>query len=366
MQYQITASDALNLKANLYHTKNEFEKDVWGEGAGFKTVGFNLGNTWKLDQHTLEVGTNLRRDKGYYINQPASSTTTGEEVAKVAGIYVQDHWQVNQQLNVTAGLRWDSYKLTDNIDQKHSDSGAAPNLGMQYKIDDNWQLRAGYAEAFRGPKIKEAFVLEGRRNAPNLKGERAKNFELGVDYDQGNFSASVTAFNSTIDDVVERIDGVMNNGGKLKTKGVTANLAYAWDNSEVSAGYSYVRPELDGQPLNDGNMSLGTALGDTLTLSFEQQIPDFNLALGWSGRLVKRLTDVGAGRAEKAGYGVHDVYARWLPTANEDLSVTLTVKNLFDKQYRDHGTFGVSTSSGNTLGLAEPGRDVRLTLSSRF
>jgi len=370
LQYQIEASDNLNLEANLYHTKayiSQDPSDAPRDGAGVKTIGFNLANTWKIDSHELELGTNLRRDTGYYINNP-STTINDDEVAKVYGVYLQDLWQVNEQLSVTAGVRWDSYKLNDNRGRNYSASGASPNLGVQYKLDENWQLRAGYAQAFRGPQVKEAYLLNFATFAEQLKAERADTNELGVDYDNGDFNASVTVFNAHIDNAVGRTSrSGYGNVGDVKNHGVTARLGYQWDNSEISAGYSYVRPELNGQPLHAGTMATGTALGDTLTLSFEQQLPSYNLSLGWSGRLVKRLSD-SADRlgADKPGYGVHDVYARWLPTASEDLSLTLTVKNLFDKQYLDHGSFGTDTDDGTIIGLAEPGRDVRLTLSSRF
>lgn len=46
-----------------------------------------------------------------------------------------------------------------------------------------------------------------------------------------------------------------------------------------------------------------------------------------------------------------------------NLVVNLTVHNVFDKFYYDHGTFGFDPDSQILIGLPEPGRDVRLTFT---
>lgn len=370
IEYILEASKRLNLKANVYHTKAYISQDPDDgprDGSGVKTVGLNLSNTWKMAEHRVEVGTNARRDTGYYINNTSEDGPSDDEVADVVGLYVQDHWQLNPRLSVNAGLRWDDYQLNDNRSREYSSDGASPNLSLSYQLSNHWQINAGWARAFRGPQVKEAYLLNFAVYDDKLEPERADNVELGLEYDNGDLSGAVTIFSANIDDAVGRTSRRgYGNVGDVKNRGVTAQLGYQWDNSEITASISHIRPELDGKPLNDGSMATGTAVGDSLSLSFEQRLPAANLTVGWSAQLVDRLTEVGEGRAEKPGYGVHDIYARWLPTANEDLSVTLTVKNLFDKHYLDHASYGVDTDDGTVIGLAEPGRDIRLGVSARF
>lgn len=359
----------VDLQANVYYTDSYLTQDGADsekDGAGVKSLGTDIRNTLKLDNHTLTVGTDYRRDTGYYIN-PGDTGPNQDEVLKVFGLFLQDEIRVTEQLTVDAGVRYDRYDLNDNIGQTFKTNGFSPNLGARYALNENLQLRAGYAKALRGAGVKEAYLLNFATNDPNRKAEKADNFEIGLDYADGGFTAGATAYVSHIDNAVTRTSrSVVGNEGDVKVKGASAYLGYEQGNTVMQLNLSHNRPEIDGKPLDDGDMAIGTSNGDTLTASVDHALPEYNLELGWSAELVKRLTDLPENRTEKAGYGVHDVYAKWVPESNPDLSVTLTVKNLFDKYYLNHSSYGVSTSSGNLIGLAEPGRDIRLTFAARF
>jgi len=72
---------------------------------------------------------------------------------------------------------------------------------------------------------------------------------------------------------------------------------------------------------------------------------------------------------DKPGYAIHDLYAQWLPMQSQDLRVTLTVNNLFDKDYLNHATnadFSQFADFENIIGLPDPGRDVRLSVAWQF
>lgn len=81
---------------------------------------------------------------------------------------------------------------------------------------------------------------------------------------------------------------------------------------------------------------------------------------------MEELTQVAAGARAKPGYAVHDVYAQLLPTGKDDFSVTLNVKNLFDRYYLEQASFGYHPFWGNVVGFPEPDRDVRLMLAWRI
>jgi len=360
------AGDALDIETTLYHTDSYITqlRDGSKDGAGVKSVGGDIRNTLRSGDHKLVFGGDYRRDTGYYINP---ETPVRDEKAQVTGLYVQDHYQATDKLMLTAGARYDYYRLVDTESQVLTSDGVSPNVGASYQLSDELILRASYAEALRGQKVKEAYLLGWAVNSPDLQEEEADNFELGLDYRSGNLTFETTAYVSNIENFVDRVTRQeINNSGDVKSKGFNARIGYDWENTRANLSYSYNRPEIDGKPLDDGDMSIGTAIGDTWVADVDHHLPQYNLHLGWIGSYVERLTDVPEGRAEKPGYAVHDIYATWLPTGSDDLSVTLTVRNLFDKQYLDHGSYGVSTSSGETIGLPESGRDIRLTLAGRF
>ncbi|MCV6610397.1 MAG: TonB-dependent receptor [Amphritea sp.] len=372
LQYNLNpGSDALDLQANVYYTRQYLTQRATGEerdGAGVKSIGFDLRNTQQISNHTLTYGTDYRKDTGYYIN-PGDSGPSDDEVLNVAGLYIQDQIALTEQLTLNTGARYDHYDLDDNIGQNFKSSAVSPNIGLHYAVNESLEIHGGYAKAHRGVGVKEAYLLNFATNHANLKEQDADNFELGFDYSQDQVRFGATAFVSKIENASARVTrSVINTVGDVENKGVNLYFGYSWDNTDLHLGYSHSRPELDGEPLDDGNMGIGTAIGDTLTASLTHTLPAQNLELGWSSETVQRLTDVPSDRVEKAGYNVHDVFAKWYPQGDEDLSVTLTVKNLFDRQYLSHASYGADTSEpGNPIiGLYEAGRDVRLTLSVRF
>lgn len=371
LQYNLNpASDNIDLQANVYYTDAYITQHPTGEskdGAGVKSVGTDIRNTLRSGMHEITFGTDYRRDTGYYINNPNTTGPQQDEVLKVAGLYVQDQIGLTDQLTLNTGLRYDRYDLNDNVGKTFKSSGFSPNLSATYALTDTIDLRAGWARALRGAGVKEAYLLNFATNDPNRVAEKAENVEFGIDYNEGNLSARATAYITKIDNAVTRTSrSIVGNEGDVEVKGISAYLGYHMDNTDFQLGLSHNRPEIDGKPLDDGDMAIGTSIGDTLTASVNHTLPEYNLEMGWSAELVKRLTDLPANRKEKAGYGVHDVFVKWVPENQPDWSVTLTVKNLFDKYYLNHASYGVSTSSGNLIGLAEPGRDIRLTVAARF
>ncbi|MGY0218005.1 TonB-dependent receptor domain-containing protein [Endozoicomonadaceae bacterium StTr2] len=368
-QYNLNPdNNALNLQGNLYYTKSYMtqKSDTKDNGAGVKSLGFDLKNTHIIDTHSLTYGLNFRKDTGYYINRPADSTKKDEK-QDVIGIFVQDQLPLTDQLTLNTGVRYDRYTLKDNIGQKFKSDGISPNVNLNFALTDEIDIHGGYARAYRGVNIKEAYLLNYATNDANLKGQKADNLELGFDYSSGALSFGATAYVAKIKRVSTRVSGgVIQNTGDVKNKGVNLFMNYSWENTDLHLGFSHNRPELDGEPLDDGNMAIGTASGDTLTASVTHMLPEQNLELGWSLEAVKRLKKVPSDRKEKPGYAVNDVYVKWNPQGNEDLSVTLTVRNLFDRQYLSHASYGKSSSSGQIIGLAEAGRDVRLTVATRF
>ena len=350
-------------KTDSYLTQNEGTDRM--DGAGVKSSGFDIRNTTTLRHHTLTYGIDQRSDTGYYINGRGN-----DEKGDVVGIYLQDTYQASAALSLSMGARYDDYQLDDADGQSYSATGLSPNLSAIYKFNDQWSVRGGYSQAIRGQKVKEAYLIGYRSNAADLKEEEASNLDLTLTYDADDVHLSAQVFDTRVDDVVATVRTEQGrffaNAGELKTSGYTLSAAKNWDNAGLSINYSHVKPELDGAPLDDTSMGVGTAFGDTLTVNSNYVLDQLNLELGWNARFVKALTDVPSTHPDKPGYGVHDMYVEWSAMADDQLIVNLSVNNVFDKYYFDHGTFGYDTDEMENIGLPEPGRDVRLTVSYKF
>lgn len=358
-------SELLNLDITVYDTDSFIEQDgAYGIYEGrVKSQGFDLRNSSKFGNHELTYGVDYRRDEGLLTNKSDSTVPVSSENSKVAGLYIQDNLQVTDQLLLSFGARYDAYTMVDVDEQDFSENALSPNVSFVYQLTPKLALTGGYAEAMRGKQTQETFVLDWVSNSINLQPEEADNFELGFNYQDGGFSLAGQAYVGHIDNVIDSEGRDVVNVGDVQTKGFNARVGYEWSKWQAGLSFAYTRPELNGNPLSDDNWSIGTSNGDTWIADVVYQ-PNNRLELGWNGRFVQRLTDVATGYSEKPGFAVHDIYAQWLPTNTDDIKLTLTVNNLFDRYYHDHATYG--NYGEIAQGLPEAGRDVRLSFAWRF
>lgn len=367
LNHQIAMSDYVNVDATIYtneQTLTHKDHPRWGTSAGsMNTYGGKVFNTSLLGNHSLVVGVDVKQDNAKLSTSGGDSTEKGT----VYGLFAQNDWQATEQLLLTAGARYDTYKLTDSKDVEFDSNGFSPNVGATFTVIDGLDVFASYAKAFRGQQTKELFVLDYRYNDPNRKPEKATNAEVGAKYYNNGFSAGITLFDSEIEDVVSNKGKEMTNVGKLTNKGANAFAGYEVGDLSTRLSYSQSSPKLDGEPLTDDNMTIGTSVGDTWILDFIYQ-PQETMEFGWNTKIVERLTETGnaATENEKAGYSVHDLYARWMPLTNEELALTLSVKNVFNEYYFDHASYYVYGDSTVARGFANAGRDIRFNVSWSF
>ncbi|SFW20377.1 hemoglobin/transferrin/lactoferrin receptor protein [Pseudomonas sp. NFACC19-2] len=371
--WQPVNNDLLDVELTTYHTTNELEQDgrfglYFGDT---RSTGFDLRNTSRLGAHQLTYGVDYRDDRTTL--GPEGDRELDHEDGEVLGVYLQDRYQITSRLQLDAGLRYDRYKLDDRDKQNFTEEGISPNLGLRYQLTPELAVFAGQARALRGPQVRDAFKLDVSGNDPDLKAEKARTDEVGFDYRDGRWELSGKAYVTRIKDAIADPIGRPNlyeNVGDLKSKGVLLSTAYHWQH--LSLGLSYHRNDarLDGERLNVYEYNgLGTSLGDTWT-SFADYRASDNLTLGWQGRFVRGIDTLhtGVGDVSKPGYGVHDLYAEW-QAVPESLTVTLTLKNLLDKQYLDHASnedFEHIPDYEGIRGSYEPGRELRLGLAWRI
>ncbi|MDH1868436.1 TonB-dependent receptor domain-containing protein [Pseudomonas sp. GW6] len=371
--WQPVNNDLLDVELTTYHTTNELEQDgrfglYFGDT---RSTGFDLRNTSRIGAHQLTYGVDYRDDRTTL--GPEGDRELDHEDGEVLGVYLQDRYQITSRLQLDAGLRYDRYKLDDRDKQTFIEEGISPNLGLRYQLTPELAVFAGQARALRGPQVRDAFKLDVSGNDPDLKAEKARTDEVGFDHRDGGWELSGKAYVTRIKDAIADPIGRPNlyeNVGDLKSKGVLLSTAYHWQ--QLSLGLSYHRNDarLDGERLNVYEYNgLGTSLGDTWT-SFADYRASDNLTLGWQGRFVRGIDTLhtGVGDVSKPGYGVHDLYAEW-QAVPESLTVTLTLKNLLDKQYLDHASnedFEHIPDYEGIRGSYEPGRELRLGLAWRI
>ncbi len=373
-------NDWLDLSLNLYHTEQEQEREFRGtsyDGA-VETVGLTLQNKSRIAQHQLVYGINYRDDESR-LHDVDFAQSDFQEAGKVKGIYLQDVIELNQQLTVSTGIRFDDYELNDVNAQNITDSGFSPNLSANYELMPGLSISAGYAEALRGPEVKDSFKLSTSSNIPDLQAEKAKNIELGLDFSRSDFNLGLGVYRSVIENPIAGVTPFAkvyeNLEDDIKSLGYFVRLDHSWDKLTLAASFNSADTEANGEPVTRYFYSSSAAsTGDTLILDLGYQFSE-NLTAGWATEFVKGIDDIRlvvAGeqlQVDKPGYSVHDIYLRWLPLSDDNVTVNFAVKNLFDKQYLSHGS--VEDFQGNAgyegiSGSPEAGRDVRLSVAVRF
>ncbi|WP_116364606.1 TonB-dependent receptor domain-containing protein [Parahaliea mediterranea] len=367
-------SNWLDLDLTAYVTDFDIYRPIDNYTSAVETWGLDLRNTSRLGNHKLVYGIDYRDDE--VTAGDASFSDEEKETSSVLGYYVQDHYRLTDSFLLSFGTRFDQFELTDEANDDFDESGFSPNAGFSWDIASGVTLSGGYAEALRGPETNDGFKLFGTTNDPDIEAERAKNLELGISWQLGSYILSAGAHDMTIEDAIGNAlpwSRHYENIGDIDSDGYTLGLQYLGERLNVNLNFVSTDAELDGESLTRYAYGyLGTTTGDQVTLDVSYAITE-TLVAGWLGQFVDDVNDIYVASADasidKDGYNVHDVYLQWQPRAFDALQLTLTVKNLFDEQYLDHGSvedFTHIPGYEGIIGQPAQGRDVRVSARLMF
>ncbi|WP_373986876.1 TonB-dependent siderophore receptor [Duganella sp. BuS-21] len=257
----------------------------------------------------------------------------------------------------TESVTWGSPTVTDEFEKNGK---ITPYAGVVYTINPQWSSYASYTGIFSPQTYRD-------RNNRVIDPLEGKNAEVGVKGDllDGLLSASVSLFHMRQDNLAEMDSDqlVLPDGSNAyhTVKGATAKgfelevsgqLRQGW---QLTAGYAHSRIEdqqgkrlQTNQPLNNFKLWTSYALADVgrgLTIGG---------GVNWQGDVYQDGASPTGARFTQNSYALVALMARY--RFNKELSVTLNVNNLLDKQYYSSGW-------GNYYG--EP-RNVMASLNYRF
>ena len=380
------------LDANAYIMKNErYSADDSKNGyAGnlpgpnttvIETKGANFNLDSRIGENTLiKYGVNYRHQeiKPPVFFNPALSNPKKSD----AGIYAEAIHDIGD-FTLTGGLRYDHFDIKTHDGKSVSDGTVNPSFGVIWQPHEHWNLSASHNYASRSPRLYDAMRQHGRRNAitsiaDGTKAERARNTEIGFNYNNGNFAANGSYFWQKIKDAVagpqQRHDAAGNpiagvreivNAGYIKNHGYELGASYRTGGLLAKVGVSHSKPRIyDTHPENllSANPEFAVQTGRTWTTSLSYRFQNPDLEIGWRGRYLQKASGSvlvrDKGEVKRKGYGVNDVFANWKPLGKDTLNVNFAVNNVFNKFYYPH------SQRGETLpGI---GRDVRLGVNYRF
>lgn len=301
-----------------------------------------------------------------------------------AGVYVEAIHDIGD-FTLTGGLRYDRFKVKTHDGKTVSSSSLNPSFGVIWQPHEHWSFSASHNYASRSPRLYDALQTHGKRGiisiADGTKAERARNTEIGFNYNDGTFAANGSYFWQTIKDALanpqNRHDSVAVretvNAGYIKNHGYELGASYRTGGLTAKVGVSHSKPrfyDTHKDKLLSANPEFGAQVGRTWTASLAYRFQNPNLEIGWRGRYVQKATGsiLAAGQRDRnkqlenvvrKGFGVNDVFANWKPLGKDTLNVNLSVNNVFNKFYYPH-----SQRWNNTL--PGVGRDVRLGVNYKF
>jgi iron complex outermembrane receptor protein len=226
-------------------------------------------------------------------------------------------------------------------------------------VAPDWKIAAQYSHGFRDPSLSDRYFrgVSGRGfvvGNPDLTAESSNQWDLSARGRLGPVSLGLSGYLYRIKDLVERYasgtDNLFRNRGEAQIEGV--ELDAGWQVSKRLV-VRVVGSLSQGNILDDGSCATDI-LPPTAQLIVEHEPID---GVYWRARFLAMAADDRAGLAEVpiAGYGRLDLSAGF--RFSENLSINLSVRNVFDKAYAD------SADENNVLA---PGRGAILGLSGAF
>ncbi|OWV30086.1 TonB-dependent receptor domain-containing protein [Halomonas campaniensis] len=333
-----------------------------------------------LDNHMATVGMQ-------WWDAELDDGLAGETFAQTTwSLFAEDEWMLRDDLALTLGGRYDHHDAFG--------SQFSPRGYLVWNTTPNWTLKGGVSRGYKTPTLNDLHDgingVTGQGTVltignPDLEPETSTSSEIGAHYDnQQGFTASATLFHNQFDDkiasgsdiLVENDplipDGTYSqqvNVDEAITQGVELSTGYQFaPDWRVNANYTYTDSEQKsgdnkGEPLTD---TPEHAINATLRWQATAKLDTWLSAEYRSERYRNRESVRGAPSFDDLGdfkaYSLFHLGGNYAVT--DQLNLSATIYNLFDKDFVDYRAYGDGTSFGNVYANSEEGR--RLWLSARY
>lgn len=289
-------------------------------------------------RQTLTGAIDVKREKMQNDGPGLNPQQALERTVKNNGFVVQYDVLVNEDLAFGAAVRHD--------DNDRFEDRTTWRLQGSYRLPSATRLRAAAGTGIKNPTFFELFGFNPNTfiGNPDLKPERSRGWEAGVDQDlaAGRARAAFTYFHSRLQDEIYTaftptfVSSPANRTTDSTQKGVevtfTARLAAQW---RIDAAYTHLNADENGaeevrRPPNTGSVNLAwrTAAdrgGLDLTVRYNGSTLDVN------------STGVGPARIRLPSYTLVNLGADW--RLNERVRAYARIENLLDKDYEEIYTY---------------------------
>ena len=333
-------------KKNTYDFNHD-EHNMWAiEGRDSLRVNDHHRVTFGAEYVKEKVaGTGLgsNGDGVHSITENGTTKSSSEKTLSSYAAYLQDEIEYGKWFIVPA-IRYDHHSAYG--------SHTSPKIGVTYNATDHFRIKANYGDGFKAPSVSQLYYdldmqmgpnwvhLTGN---PNLKPEKSKSWDLGVEAEFGKGYGSLTYFDNDVDNLIASIPkGTDSNGhslyryenvNKARIKGLENTLGYRFNDT--------LEFKVTSTLLDAKDTSAGKDLTQRARLSqIYQLIYDDHKDTGWSAVLWNQLDyKFVTGKAWESGESVKKSYSltnfSLTRKVNKDTRVYGSVQNIFDKKDED-------------------------------
>ena len=331
-------------KKNTYDFNHD-EHNMWAiEGRDSLRVNDHHRVTFGAEYVKDKVaGTGLGKngDGVHNITENGKTKSSSEKTLSSYAAYLQDEIEYGKWFIVPA-IRYDHHSAYG--------SHTSPKIGVTYNATDHFRIKANYGDGFKAPSVSQLYydldMEMGRGNwvhltgNPNLKPEKSKSWDLGVEVEFGKGYGSLTYFDNDVDNLIASIPkGKDSNGhnlhryenvNKARIKGLENTLGYRFNDT--------LEFKVTSTLLDAKDTSAGKDLTQRARLSqIYQLIYDDHKDTGWSAVLWNQLDyKFVTGKAWESGESVKKSYSltnfSLTRKVNKDTRFYGSVQNIFDKK----------------------------------
>ncbi|WP_267549946.1 TonB-dependent hemoglobin/transferrin/lactoferrin family receptor [Rhizobium rhizogenes] len=311
---------------------------------------------------------------------------------KRVGAFIDDKIEFgSSNFSLTPGLRFDWYDYSpknttafrdsanyQGLPSGQSDSRFSPKLRASYQPQDNVEIYAQWAMAFRAPNVSELYVNYGVPGGyvsygnPDLKPETSNGIEIGTNLGDDDFGGHIGGFYNKYKNFIDSVTsadptrtyplGITEyfNRANVRMFGVEVNAHKRFDNGiHIKGALAYV----NGKDSDSGEWINSVAPAKAaFTVGYATEIWGTDLTFVTATSEPKKTGD----NFRTPGYGIFDLTGWWEPEQVKGLSLRAGVYNIFNKTYYDSLNVASTGLTQPSAYYSEPGRTFKLTLTQKF
>lgn len=336
-----------------YNVLNSYDNDSYNTQTtrkAFQSIyddyseGVILGYTnTMLKSNDLSFSLQYKRDQHKQQGSKNAPWLTYEMDTWYAG--AEDTIAVTQKSDLTLSLAYDKNKPVS-ADKEDGSSASdlrdsvdtwSPKARYEYRVSDATKLHAAAAQTTRFPTLKEmysTFMDTSYVKNPDLKEEKANNYEIGLTQAIGNFSLQTNLFYSDVKDLIEQgtvtVGGTtakqMQNVDSADIRGIEAYLNGVAGQHEISGAYTYM---ISKNTSDDRTTDKLVDRPENMLTATDKY--NINKQVYLAGTVHLETSRYTSDNVTVAGEYTADAKVGYKPTKNVTLEAG--VDNMFDKNY---------------------------------